>query len=266
MIFKNKLFVIGVLVLVVLGGIWLVMKPGNGFEKSANKKVIDDLSFTSIAISADNAAVEIVSTKDSVATVEYSGKTKKNKKYIFEADVKGDTLAVQFKEKRKSFIQFGISSFDLTLTMHLPEKQYDRLQVETENGRIIAGQLQAQDIHLETDNGRVELKQVDAKVIHVKTDNGKILFEDVEGEINAKTDNGRISLITTNLDQSIDLETDNGRIEIHTENEPTNAIIDAKTDNGRVELFGQENKHVTFGKGENLVKLRTDNGRITVTK
>ena len=266
MIFKNKLFVVLVLILIVAGGITLLFKQENVFEKSNNKKVIEDLSFTNIAVLTENAAVEIVPTKDSVATVEYSGKTKKNKKFIFEADVKGDTLSVQFKEKRRGFIHFGISSLDLTLTVHLPERQYERLQVETDNGRIIAEQLKAQDINLETDNGRVELKHVDAMAIALKTDNGKIILEDVEGKIKAKTDNGRVSLITKSLDQSIDLETDNGRIEIQTEEEPTNAVIDAKTDNGRVELFGQENKHVTFGKGENLIKLRTDNGRITVTK
>ncbi len=266
MIFKNKLFVVLVVVLIVAGGISLLFKPGSVFEKSTNRKVIDDLSFTTITVLADNAAVEIVPTTDSVATVEYSGKTKKNKKFIFEAVVKGDTLAVQFKEKRKGFIQFGISSLDLTLTLHLPEKQYERLQVETDNGRIIAEQLQAKNIHMETDNGRIELKHVDAEAVNVKSDNGKIILENVTGQMKAKTDNGRISVVTNNLDQSIDLETDNGRIEIQTEKEPTNAIIDAKTDNGRVEIFGQENKHVTFGKGENLIKLRTDNGRITVTK
>jgi DUF4097 and DUF4098 domain-containing protein YvlB len=266
MIFKNKLFVSLVPLLIVAGCISLLFKQGNVFEKSNNKKVIEDLSFTNIAVLTENAAVVIVPTKDSVATVEYSGKTKKNKRFIFEADVKGDTLSVQFKEKRKWFIHFGFSSLDLTLKVHLPEKQYDRLLVETDNGRIIAEQLQAKDITLETDNGRIELKHVDAKAVNVKSDNGRIVLEDVTGQMKAKTDNGQISVITNDLDQSIDLETDNGRIEIQTEKEPTNAIIDAKTDNGRVEIFGQENKHVTFGNGENLIKLRTDNGRITVTK
>ncbi|REB05201.1 hypothetical protein DVB69_15685 [Sporosarcina sp. BI001-red] len=266
MIFKNKLFVALVVVLIVAGGISFLFKPGSVFEKSTNKKVIEDLSFTTITVFADNAAVEIVPTQDSVTTVEYSGKTKKNKKFIFEAAVKGDTLDVQFKEKRKSFIQFGFSSLDLTLTVHLPEKQYERLKVETDNGRIIAEQLQAKDINLETDNGKIELKDVDAEEMSVKSDNGRITLENVTGQMKAKTYNGRIYVVTNNLDQSMDLETDNGRIEIQTETEPTNATIDAKTDNGRVELFGQENKHLTFGAGKNLVKLGTDNGRITVTK
>lgn len=266
MSFKNKLFAVLVLVIIVVGGVTLLLKPGNVFEMSNNKIVIEDLSFTNIAVITENAAVEIVPTKDSVAAVEYSGKTKKNKKFIFEADVKGDTLSVQFKEKRKWFINFGFSSLDLTLTVHLPERQYERLQVETDNGRIIAEQLQATDINLETDNGRIELKHVDAKAVNVKSDNGKIVLNNVIGQMKAKTDNGQISVVVNDLDQSIDLETDNGKIEIKTVKEPTNAIIDAKTDNGRVEIFGQENKYVTFGNGKNLIKLRTDNGRITVTK
>src|SRR4051794_24171486 len=98
MIFKNKLFAVLVLVIIVAGGITLLFKSGNVFEKSNNKIVIEDLSFTNISVLTENAAVEIVPTKDSVATVEYSGKTKKNKRFILEADVKGDTLSVQFKE------------------------------------------------------------------------------------------------------------------------------------------------------------------------
>ena len=88
--------------------------------------MIDDQSFTNIEILTTNAAVEIVPTKDSVTTVEYSGKTKKKSKFIFEADVKGDTLFVQFKEKRRSFFNFGFSSLDLKLIVKVPEKQYDQ--------------------------------------------------------------------------------------------------------------------------------------------
>ncbi len=266
MFFKNKLVFALVLVVVVVGGITLLVKPMDVFGNKANKIVVDDHSFTNIEVLANNATVEIVPSKNSEVTVAYSGETKKKTKYIFKADVKGDTLSVQFEEKRRGFIHFGMSFKDLTLTVSIPEKQYNRIQVETENGRIVAGNIQAEDISLETDNGAIELKHIDATAISVKTDNGKILLEDVEGKIKGRTDNGQVSLVTKNLDQSIELSTDNGRIEIQTEKEPTNATIDAKTDNGRVEIFGQETKNVTFGKGKHLIKLRTDNGRITVTK
>ena len=92
-----------------------MFNTGDFFENNAKKKVIDDQSFTNIEILSTNAAVEIVPTKDSETTMTYSGKTKKRSKFIFKADVKGDTLSVQFKEKRRSFINFGFSSLDLKL-------------------------------------------------------------------------------------------------------------------------------------------------------
>lgn len=81
--------------------------------------------------------------------------------------------------------------------MQLPEKQYERLQVETDNGRIIADQLQAQDIKLETDNGRIELKHVDATTVDVKTDNGKIILENVEGRLRRRLTMGKFPLLQT---------------------------------------------------------------------
>jgi DUF4097 and DUF4098 domain-containing protein YvlB len=266
MVFRNKVFLILALFLIIVVGISLLFKPGNPFQSNAKKIEVDDSSFTNIEIFTDNAAVEIVPTNDSVATVEYSGKTKKKSKFIFKADVKGDTLAIQFKEKRRSFIHFGFSSINLKLLVKVPEKQYNKIQAETDNGRIKAESIQVKDIMLETDNGAIDMKNIKATTTNVKTDNGKIALDNIDGKITGRTDNGEISLITNKLNRPIELSTDNGRIEIQTEKEPTNATIDAKTDNGRVDIFGYDNKHTVFGNGEHLIKLRTDNGRITVTK
>jgi DUF4097 and DUF4098 domain-containing protein YvlB len=266
MFIRNKVFIIVALVLLVVGGITLMFNSGGLFEKNAQKKVIDDQSFTNIEILTTNATVEIVPTKDSETTVAYSGKTKKSSKFIFEADVKGDTLSILFKEKRRSFINFGFSSLDLKLIVKVPEKQYNRIQAESDNGRIKVENIQANELALETDNGTIELKTIDSTAVNIKTDNGAIMLDHVNGTIVGRTDNGRISLVTNNLDRPIELTTDNGRIEIQTEKEPTNATIDVKTDNGKINVFGYENKHTKFGNGEHLIKLRTDNGRIEITK
>lgn len=91
-------------------------------------------------------------------------------------------------------------------------------------------------------------------------------MDNVEGEIRGSTDNGRILLLTNKINWPIDLSTDNGSIEIKTKSEPTNATINAEVGNGKITIFGEETKLKTFGKGESLIKLQTDNGRITVTK
>lgn len=266
MFFKNKVFIIVALVLLIVGGIVLMFNIENQFENSAKKKVIDDQSFTSIEIMTTNAEVEIVPTEDAVTTVSYSGKTKKRSEFIFETDIKEDTLVVQFKEKQRNFFNFGFSSLNFKLIVKVPEKQYDRIQAESDNGRIKAENIQTKELALETDNGAIELKMIDATAVKVKTNNGAIILDRVDGSIIGRTDNGRVSLVTNNLDRSIELIASNGRIEIQTEKEPANATIDVKTDNGKIDVFGYDNKHTKIGNGEHLIRLRTDNGRIAITK
>ncbi|QBP40072.1 DUF4097 family beta strand repeat-containing protein [Paenisporosarcina antarctica] len=265
MMLKNKWVIFLVLLLVITGGIMFTFKGNDVFGENSDKKVIED-SFTNIEILTNNTAVEIIPTKSSVATVEYSGDTSKKSKYTFDVDVKGETLSVQFKERRRFFFSFGFPSFDLKLTVSIPEKQYESIQVNSDNGRINVENIQTDVVLLETENGQIRLRNIEANTVNVETDNGKVILEHVKGEIKGNSDNGRISLITNKLDWPIDLATDNGSIEIKTESVPTNAIIDAETDNGKITIFDEEKNRATYGKGKNLIKLQTDNGRITVTK
>ncbi|MFX3672845.1 MAG: DUF4097 family beta strand repeat-containing protein [Paenisporosarcina sp.] len=249
----------------VAGGITFTLKTVDVFAKNDNKIVIEDSTYTDIEVLTNNTSIEIVPTESSVATVEYSGDTNKKSTFTLDANVKGETLYVNFKEKRR-FFWFGFGSFNSTLTINVPEKQYESIQVESDNGRISVEDVKAEDVVLETENGQILLKKIEANSVYVKTDNGKVIFEHVKGKIKGITDNGRIIMTTKKLDQPIELATDNGSIEIKTEFEPTNATIEAKTDNGRITIFGVEDTFASYSKGENLIKLRTDNGRITITK
>ena len=263
---KNKVPII--ILLIVIVGIALTLNPRELFSNDSNQIEIDDHSFTNVEVLTTNASVEVTPTSDSIATVAYSGKSKKKSKFIFTAEVKGDTLFVKFKEKRRSFINFNFdfSPSKLELIVNVPDKQYDLIQVESNNGKIEAKNIRSKEVVLETDNGNIEMKNSNTSAVKVKTDNGRIHFEDVDGKIEGITDNGRISLLTNDLNRPIELTTDNGRIEIQTEKEPSNATIDVKTGNGAVEVFGKNNEHQVFGKGKHLIKLRSDNGKITVTK
>lgn len=264
MMFKNKLVISLLLLIVIAGGITFMFKTMDVLAQNDDKKVlVEDSSFTNIEVSTNNGEVIIIPTKSSDATVEYSGASTK---YNFEVDVKGDTLSVHLKQKRRFFFWFGFHSRDLKLIVNVPEKQYENIQVKSNNGFINVEDLQAEMVLLETDNGKILLKKVVAKSVNVETDNGKVVLDHVEGKIKGTTDNGQISLITNKLDWPIDLATDNGSIEIKTESEPANATIDSESDNGKITIFGNETKRSTYGKGKHLIKLRTDNGSITVTE
>ncbi len=233
-------------------------------------------------IRTNNTRIEVLPTNDSDITVELSTK---NKKYELLTEVEGDTFFVQVKDKRRGFISLDFFSFGTKLTVNVPEKIFASLQVESDNGLITIEQVQANDVHVKADNGKIELeniestditghasnglitmKNINSSTINMTTSNGKLKFDHVEGNVVGKTNNGAIELTTTDLDRSIELETDNGKIDIQTEQEPTNVTFDVRVDNGKVHIFGSSNWDTVIGNGENLIKLKTNNGSINVTK
>ncbi|MCM3112714.1 DUF4097 family beta strand repeat-containing protein [Lederbergia lenta] len=279
---KNISIIALLLLLIGIVGSIITFKSLGKPEPVSEKRGIDDDQFTNINIVAGNAKVEILPTKDTKATAELSGKAKN---YVFEANVEGNTLAVVLKEKHWKLVSFDFFSTALTLKVYVPEKQYDTIQIESNNGRFHAENLVAKEMNVKTDNGRIELENIESSTVKaeanngrielksikalsvaVEADNGKILLEDVDGKLSGKTNNGRISLVTNNLERQIDFATDNGSIKIQTEKEPKNVTFDIKVDNGKVDILGSSDRSSIFGNGEHLIKLKSNNGGIKVTK
>lgn len=283
MINLKNISIIALLLLIIgIVGSIITFKTLSRPEPVSEKRVIENAQFTNISITTDNAKVEVLPTKDAKATVELSGKAKN---YMFEASEEGNTLAVVLKEKQWKLVSFDFFLNALTLKVYVPEKQYEAMQIDNNNGRIQVENLVAKKLNVDTDNGRIELKNMESSEVKakadngrielknikalsvaVKADNGKILLEEVDGKLSGKTNNGRISLVTNNLERQIDFETDNGSIKIQTEKEPKNVTFNIKVDNGKVDIFGSSDRSSIFGNGEHLIKLKSDNGGITVTK
>lgn len=246
----------------VIGSIFTINSISKS-EDDIEKIEMNDETYQQIGISTNNANVEILPANDQTTIVEFSG----SEEYNLHADVKGDMLTVNAEERRSfNWFSFDFSFSTPTLKVYLPAKDYEHLKVESDNGRIIASDLQSKDISIETNNGRIEFGNIKSSRTMVETDNGRIHLENIEGEISGRTNNGRISLITKDLDRPIDLQSDNGRIEIQSEKEPTNAILDIKTDNGKITVFGDSNWDTVIGNGDHLIKLTTNNGGITIDK
>ncbi|UOQ84523.1 DUF4097 family beta strand repeat-containing protein [Gracilibacillus salinarum] len=240
---------------------------------------------SNIEIDADNETIEIMPTSDTAITVELTGKTDKNNEKQLVVEENNQTLFVKIKSDRFRFLSFDFFDWDRTLTVHLPEKQYDRLMadvdngymeaaglhideidVETNNGKVDLQEMTAQSIQAESDNGKIFMKNVTADEVAVGTDNGRIELIEVEGTLQGNTSNGAISLKTSDIDRAIDFTTNNGSIKIETEKEPTNVVFETRTDNGRVSIFEDADYDMMVGEGENEIKLTTNNGSITVTK
>ncbi|TFJ92085.1 DUF4097 family beta strand repeat-containing protein [Lentibacillus salicampi] len=233
----------------------------------SEEKVIDNKAITDIEISADNQGVELISSDEDKAKVELSGRRNGNIKTRMNVEVEEGILSIELvDEHQKLFNFFDFIGTSLTLSVYLPEKVYESLEIDMDNGSAHAEQLNIKHIETDLDNGLIEMKNITATTINAKGDNGKISLENVEGKINGEVNNGKIYLKTNNLDRPITLKSNNGNIKIETEKEPTNAIFDINTDNGSATVFGSSNWNTVVGNGDNRIKLTTDNGNISVEK
>lgn len=255
-----------VLILVGVVGSLLTFSLRDKPSSVSEEQVIDNQNIKEIEISTNNEEVELISTTDSKIEVKISGRSSKDIKDRINVGVTGNTLSIQKVESMKKLFDINFFGQSLEVTVSLPEKVYESLQVEIDNGSFQAEQLNIKDVQANTANGHIELSNITATTLKVDSKNGNIYLDNVEGNITGKTANGLLSLSTSNLDRNIELESANGDIEIQTEKEPTNTIFDIKVDNGEATIFGNSNWNTVVGNGDNLIKLTTANGNITVTK
>ena len=271
----------------------------NEVQKEISNELITipNNQFTNVDINVQHGALVVRPSNDMTTTVELIGP---HEKLALSAEVVGETLFVRLKSLRHWLFMFNVKA--VTLNVFIPTKVYQsfvmksdngridvkkllaknvaantdngRIQLneiaatsltaETDNGRITLKKIQSDLVKTKTDNGRVEMQFVEADTIFAESDNGQIELGDVDGAITGTTDNGRITLQTTHLNQNIDFQTDNGSILIESRNEPTNVSVHAKTSNGKIDVFGEHNSRTVFGDGEHVIRLKSGNGRITV--
>lgn len=241
----------------------------------------------SVIIDTNNVRVNINPTTDSNIKVKLDGEVNPNIKRTLAMDEKDSTLLISYKEKQQSWFNFNISEVlaPLTLNVYLPEKQYDSLKVSNSNGFVSIKKLNTTHLNANTNNGRVELREINspkiiaetnngimdfkdilAQNIHVKSSNGRIMLDHVEGEIEGQTKNGSLTLKTNELDRNLNFTAHNGKINIETEKEPINVQFNVSVDNGNANILDKYNGNTVIGKGENVIKLNTHNGNITVKK
>lgn len=268
-------------ILLLVGSIGSIFTAKSQKQGESLEEFVEERSFNSIYLATDNSEIALIPTTAEKAKVELAGN---QKGYVLTTDVVDHTLQVNLKQKRFKLFSFDLFSSKLYLTVYVPQKIYDTIQVEskngsikltdlegsdlkadTNNGRITLENIKSNSLSLESNNGQIEMNDIIATLIEADIHNGKIEMEKVEGEIAAKTNNGRITLATDNLDRPLDLHSDNGKIEIYSKEKPTNAILDIKVNNGKVRVFDEKDWDTVIGNGENTIKLKTNNGSITLS-
>lgn len=277
----KKINIIATLLIIVgVIGVMFTYKTAFSNEDMVTaEKTIND-TINELQIEIDNGSVEVYPTSGTEISLTLDAK---NPEEILTTNVSDEKLSITVKEKRKKWFNFDFLISRPKLKVYVPEKEFTEFTVRSNNGRITAEDVQSEAIKFLTDNGRIDVTNVTGSTVEAETDNGKITLKDivatyttvsadngkivldhVSGDIVGHASNGAISLKTDDLNKNIDLKTSNGKINIDTVNKPTNAIIDIQIGNGRARVFGQSNWDTVIGDGDHLIKLKTNNGSITI--
>lgn len=261
---SKKLSILALLLLLIGGiGSFITFSQTNRDEITTEKTVNSDM-VKEVQIQADNATVEVMPTSNTETTVELVTKGIDVSKLDFTAHVEGNKLTIRLKEHSTFSIGFNIRSSKLYV--YVPQKSYDSFIVDNENGKMKMSELEIKNLKVETNNGHIELGKIVAENIDVKSANGSLDLSDVEGNLKGSSNNGKITLATKDLDRNIQLESDNGKVTIKTAKEPTNTSIKVSANNGKINILDKYEGDTVIGKGENLVDLESNNGKIEVIK
>lgn len=276
-VFLRVLLIIASLFLLGIGIVlYLVYNSGAESLEVLEERNYDE-TIDAIKVQLENARLDIRPSEDATTHFVLSGNSDS---YKMNAEVTGGLLTIEV-EDRSPLFHFDFNR-SFVVEVFVPASGLSSLTANSDNGRIVVNGIQTDELWLSTNNGRLVLDSVDSETIEAETDNGRIeitatqadinarssngrlVFSEVAGELTARTSNGRIELTAETLDFPIDFETDNGRIEIQTEIEPANALIEARVDNGSIDIYGRDNEATEFGRGDVLIRLLSNNGRITV--
>ncbi|WP_017550293.1 DUF4097 family beta strand repeat-containing protein [Heyndrickxia coagulans] len=279
---KKMSLVALVLLLVGIVGSLLTFRPVFRQEAKLEEKVIHE-KFSRIQIATDNTAIEILPATGSAAKITVSGRAEKGSAYHLSTDVKNAVLSINVKYKQRNFVNFFPSSS--SLKVYVPKKWYESLQINSNDGRVRAGDFRAREMRIHVRDGKIELNRINAdtitteasdgssilenvkaSLVKVKSDDGKIVLKHLDSRVSGKTTDGSILFITRHLNHPVELRAIDGNIKIQTEKKPDNATISASTVDGKVNVFGSSNRNMTFGRGKSMIQLFTADGSVTVEK
>ncbi|MDQ8733151.1 DUF4097 family beta strand repeat-containing protein [Paenibacillus sp. LHD-38] len=237
----------------------------------SEEKTVDASTIRSIHAETDTFNVTFVRGTSKDIQIKLDGNVNKKSldKIIFTAETKGDTLYIEGNTKNSFTI--GISIVNLKMTVELPEKLWNTIDIETDTGNIVLDQMEGSKLHITADTGNLKVSNYSFAEIDFETDTGNVTFTDGEGILKGETDTGNVRIETAELRNDISLQSDTGNITVNVDKEPASAAVYIQKDVGssKVEWEGfsdsNDSKSIVDGKigsGDIKIDIKSEVGNV----
>lgn len=205
--------------------------------------------FNGIDIDVNTSDIELVRSDNTNCTVVCIDEDK----VIHNVSVVNDTLTISMQDNRQWYDHIGLFSFDkLSITVHLPSRQYDSLKIESNTGSINIPEFVFGRVEIETDTGDVDFSANVLGELDISTDTGIVAFGNIEAQdMTIESDTGNITFSSVEC-KKINIESNTANVRLN--NTVASEKILIKTNTG----------DVTFNNSDgNEISVKTHTGNIS---
>ncbi|MCL6457315.1 MAG: DUF4097 domain-containing protein [Gorillibacterium sp.] len=192
---KKSFFLVGLLafcIVLSISGLYIYQLIFSNHSTSSIEggKSYNAAEIRTVTIATTRENVHVSKGTGNEIKLELSGKSRKGT--TLKSEQKGDELIIQVTHKGLNFDFFNFSSAELTVV--LPEKQFERLQVRTTSGDQALRDVGAENLDIATVSGEIEAGNLAGSDLVAKTVSGDFELADWTGNVTATTVSGELQL------------------------------------------------------------------------
>lgn len=253
--------------LIVIGVIGMIFTFKNSIQttKASGNETFAAHSVNNLNIETDLANIDVVPGNSDGIEVAWEGTVKKQTDQLIKITEKADTLLLKIKpnKNRWNLLQFGEKNTKLNVTVTLPKKHLNELNIKNDIGSIYINSSHVKKLNLNSDVGNIAVHDTTAQAMNVQSELGTIKITESTGTLQAETDLGALQVQTSEIKHDMDLETGLGNILIEVPAIPENVSFDLYSDIGLVKTFDQKGGYHVPNPAY-TIRATTDLGNITV--
>ncbi|MBQ9785174.1 MAG: DUF4097 family beta strand repeat protein [Clostridia bacterium] len=181
----------------------------NSYNLETNEYTVEE-EFSNIDLKLLDADIELVPATDGVCRVVCVD----DEKVEYLVSVIDGTLTVTYKDTRAWYDHIGISWGGRSVTIYLPQMQYDNVRLGTVNGDIsVSTPFSFENLTVTTTNGDVALKNLTVQSLNINLTNGDVSLSKTlcEGRAYIKTVNGDVGIAKSDA-ATVEIKTTNGDV------------------------------------------------------
>lgn len=215
---KKWLFIAGSLVILglILFAVVMTMLKWDFTELSTVKIETNTYNvtekFSNISIYTDTADIGFAKSDDGKCKVECT----ELEKVKHSVSVQDGTLSIKAVDERKWFDYIGINFNKISITVYVPENEYETLSISSATGNVeLPKNLKFKNVDITESTGNVTSYSSVSETVKIKTSTGNIRIENISaGALDLTTSTGRITVCDIKSDGDVKINVTTGKVNL----------------------------------------------------